>query len=150
MKCTVAMQQSLLAARLVLTSGSSPSLDSYLTTVAQVHQARKERFAFVCAADKIDIVETSGRTHTKLVDTSPDSEDPEHFAAHFPNQELIGYASEHEHVALMLDRVQGVGGDKKMLVIMRPADEDKFDAVNTPEALKTVHNETGRIIHRYR
>ncbi|KAG5760094.1 hypothetical protein H9Q72_011787 [Fusarium xylarioides] len=114
------------------------------------HSANKERFTFVCAAETIDIVETSGRTHTKLVDTSPHSESPEHFAASFPNKQLIGYVSEHEHVTMMLDHVQGIGADKKMLVTIRPADEDEFDEVNTPDALKTVRENCGRTIRLYR
>ncbi|KAG5752322.1 hypothetical protein H9Q70_005026 [Fusarium xylarioides] len=116
----------------------------------EAHPAKKERFTFVCAAETIDIVETSGRTHTKLVDMSPHSENPEHFAALFPNSELIGYASEPEHLALMFDHVQEIGADKKTLVSMRLANEDEFDEVNTPDALKTVRENCGRTIRLYR
>ncbi|KAG5797239.1 hypothetical protein H9Q69_003708 [Fusarium xylarioides] len=116
----------------------------------EAHLPKNERFTFVCAAKTIDIVETSGRTHTKLVDTSPHSENPEHFAALFPNSELIGYASEPEHLALMFDHVQEIGADKKTLVSMRLANEDDFDAANTPGALKTVRDNCGRIIRLYR
>ncbi|KAF5700426.1 hypothetical protein FMUND_14338 [Fusarium mundagurra] len=127
-----------------------PFMIPSLTASSQAHSANKERFTFVCAAEKIEIVETSGRTHTKLVDTSPHSENPEHFAALFPNRELIGYASEPEHLALMFDHVQEIGADKKTLVSMRLANEDEFDEVNTPDALKTVRDNCGRIIRLYR
>lgn len=43
-----------------------------------------------------------------------------------------------------------IGADKKMIVIIVPANEDVFNAANTPKALKTVHNQSSRITHRYR
>ncbi|KAF5662345.1 hypothetical protein FCIRC_11539 [Fusarium circinatum] len=116
----------------------------------ETHPANEDRLIIACAAATITIVEISGRTHIKLVDTLPHSENPKHFVARFPGEEVKGYASKLEHVAEMLRLSQQNGHDKKTFVTMRPAYEDEFDEVNTPEALKTIDDNTGRTTHRYR